>query len=316
MSIDGYFLPVQDLQCGICTESFVNNDPRMLPCQHTFCLNCLQGLKDKGKHFSRNSFLCPVCRKSHQWPNSGTKGFPKNLLATSLKATYQSKTTAVSSASERNLENCQRHFQQAINPLTVCKSCRQKNLCLKCLTEHATCSLEPYDKFSQEYDENRKRIQEKVKLYRDNINDELKSLLSQLKTAFNDVTKVVEENKNRLEGEIMKKLGSCKAEADSILSKQENEFSDLKSAEEKIDILLSTKLTFYPSLSLSIGSLRRERDNEQNRKVTTGAGYWSSYSNRFGRNIPFDTRVILNGSPVGSQYSESCTSSETDKMKS
>ena len=30
------------LKCTICLEQF--NNPKMLPCQHTFCENCLQNL--------------------------------------------------------------------------------------------------------------------------------------------------------------------------------------------------------------------------------------------------------------------------------
>ena len=46
-------------ECGICQEQF--QDPRSLPCLHTFCLECLQRSLDE------NGLLkCPVCRAKHE----------------------------------------------------------------------------------------------------------------------------------------------------------------------------------------------------------------------------------------------------------
>lgn len=39
----GSLNPLEDLvQCALCMDKLT--DPKMLPCQHTFCLNCLQTL--------------------------------------------------------------------------------------------------------------------------------------------------------------------------------------------------------------------------------------------------------------------------------
>ena len=48
-----------DLKCGICLEQF--QDPRSLPCLHTFCLECLQRSLDEN-----SSLKCPVCRAKHE----------------------------------------------------------------------------------------------------------------------------------------------------------------------------------------------------------------------------------------------------------
>ena len=48
-----------ELKCGICLEQF--QDPRSLPCLHTFCLECLQRSLDEN-----SSLKCPVCRAKHE----------------------------------------------------------------------------------------------------------------------------------------------------------------------------------------------------------------------------------------------------------
>ena len=45
----------ETLTCPICLDLF--DDPRLLPCSHTFCRRCLQGT-----HLVRSLLTCPVCR--------------------------------------------------------------------------------------------------------------------------------------------------------------------------------------------------------------------------------------------------------------
>ena len=58
-----------NLKCSICLEFF--NDPRLLPCLHTYCLKCLQGLVcDKKSELS-----CPQCRAKHEIPKGGVDSY-------------------------------------------------------------------------------------------------------------------------------------------------------------------------------------------------------------------------------------------------
>ena len=45
------------LECPICLETF--DDPRTLPCLHSFCMKCLENFVER-KHEA--DFKCPVCR--------------------------------------------------------------------------------------------------------------------------------------------------------------------------------------------------------------------------------------------------------------
>ena len=74
------------LECRICSEEF--RDPRMLPCLHTFCLECLEK-SGHGKQPGEN-IPCPFCRKQFQMPDDGIKGIPRNLFLEKLVELYHS----------------------------------------------------------------------------------------------------------------------------------------------------------------------------------------------------------------------------------
>jgi len=81
----------QELQCSICYETF--REPRMLPCQHTFCLKCLESvskLNNNGK-----TIECSLCRRNHDLPReNGVKALPKNILLQSLLDMKKTRGTA------------------------------------------------------------------------------------------------------------------------------------------------------------------------------------------------------------------------------
>ena len=67
-------------ECSICTEVF--SDPRVLPCIHTFCLQCLQKWSKHKRSGDQTS--CPLCRKDFKMPAGGWADLPKNLIVIEL----------------------------------------------------------------------------------------------------------------------------------------------------------------------------------------------------------------------------------------
>ena len=68
------------LQCSICHEQF--KEPRVLPCQHTFCRRCLQNTLE---HQPKNDTLpCPECRNECHLISPDVKTLPKNIFAANL----------------------------------------------------------------------------------------------------------------------------------------------------------------------------------------------------------------------------------------
>ena len=63
-----------EVSCSVCICTFT--DPKQLPCLHSFCLHCLNGIqRTSGFH---GKITCPECRRQFQIPGSGNP--KKNFL--------------------------------------------------------------------------------------------------------------------------------------------------------------------------------------------------------------------------------------------
>ena len=51
-----------DLKCAVCLELFT--EPKVLPCCHTFCKKCLEGILEKAEE--KEKLVCPQCRAEHK----------------------------------------------------------------------------------------------------------------------------------------------------------------------------------------------------------------------------------------------------------
>ena len=73
-------------ECGICNERY--NDgartPRMLPCAHTFCLECLQR-----QAAGPGPLVCALCQRQAALPAGGAPGFPRNFALLDMMAAGQ-----------------------------------------------------------------------------------------------------------------------------------------------------------------------------------------------------------------------------------
>lgn len=67
------------LECRLCLEVF--DDPRNLPCGHTFCLKCLS--KTVGN--KKKPTPCSLCKKEWQVPPEGISALAKNYVAGSFR---------------------------------------------------------------------------------------------------------------------------------------------------------------------------------------------------------------------------------------
>ena len=63
-------------ECSVCMDNFQSDGdkcPKLLPCSHTLCLQCLQQLSNR-----RPRIQCPECRIDHDAPNRNVTNFPTN----------------------------------------------------------------------------------------------------------------------------------------------------------------------------------------------------------------------------------------------
>ena len=111
------------LSCPICFEDYGTEGdvvPRLLPCTHTLCENCMKEL------FLNNSLECPECRKRHT-AESGLKGFPQNKY---ILSTIKRK--SVPEKQQLRFEICEEHSRD-LN-LYCTESFCQNLICSLCLS--------------------------------------------------------------------------------------------------------------------------------------------------------------------------------------
>ena len=141
------------IECSICDNEY--SDPRILPCIHTFCLQCLTFVghnKQPGEMMS-----CPLCRAEFRIPDDGIEGIQKNFFMTKLMDIHQS------SISDLNTNVCDACSEDDgmldTTPLAivVCIDCNQKlcDLCCqwhkktKALKQHQLVDLKDRDVINQ-----------------------------------------------------------------------------------------------------------------------------------------------------------------------
>jgi len=118
-------------QCPICSEMFV--DTRVLPCIHTYCLQCITNLASDKK--PGDKIPCPLCRKEFAIPEGGISELPKNHFVKKL-------------LEAKSLTNILRHEDSLCDVCTddeetsekrkamvYCIDCR-KNMCKQCYGHH------------------------------------------------------------------------------------------------------------------------------------------------------------------------------------
>ncbi|XP_070556893.1 E3 ubiquitin-protein ligase TRIM56-like [Ptychodera flava] len=131
------------LTCPICLEQYQN--PKVLPCHHSFCRLCLEKLVSK-----TGTLNCPTCQKSVQLLSDGVTGLDNNSFLNSMLEVVNKRTGEVSDQSERNCEFC-----EETEASVFCVDCEQYycDVCiekihkkLKLASEHKVFTVEEYKK--------------------------------------------------------------------------------------------------------------------------------------------------------------------------
>ncbi|NXC14758.1 TRI59 protein, partial [Corythaeola cristata] len=117
----------EELTCSICYSIF--EDPRVLPCSHTFCRSCLEGIIQVSNNFSiwrplRLPLKCPNCRSVVDIPATGTESLPINFALKAIIEKYQQEHYS-------DVATCSEHHRQ---PLNIYCLLDRKLVCGHCLT--------------------------------------------------------------------------------------------------------------------------------------------------------------------------------------
>lgn len=113
--------------CPICYSIF--EDPRILPCSHTFCRSCLESVLQASGNFYiwrplRIPLKCPNCRSVTEITPTGIESLPVNFALRAIIEKYQQE-------DHPDVIFCPEHYKQ---PLNVYCLLDKKLVCGHCLT--------------------------------------------------------------------------------------------------------------------------------------------------------------------------------------
>lgn len=73
----------EDLTCPVCHEEF--EDPKLLPCGHVYCRECVLQLVTRARQRSNTTFPCPECRKDTPLPRNDPDELPTAFFVNRMK---------------------------------------------------------------------------------------------------------------------------------------------------------------------------------------------------------------------------------------
>ncbi|XP_018563372.1 tripartite motif-containing protein 2 [Anoplophora glabripennis] len=254
------------VQCGICLERL--SDPRMLHCQHTFCLTCLQthiiaknlkirsdntSVEQMKVNLSENvkSFQCPMCQKEVALE----KGFdsleelPKNLYIDSLLKLMDGGNSPISpKVVDYRCVNCKTVSEQQEH---VCQHCMQI-FCEVCWNDHISELDTNLVMLVRQIDESESRLKHKAENFAtrcDQLNDTVKESVEQKIAYIQKMEKVV-----------LKEVASIKEDGSTRYMNIDSRILDLK---DKIQYNIkqgrnSNKITTYMNLHRETAKILNE----------------------------------------------------------
>uniref|UniRef100_A0A1X7STX1 RING-type domain-containing protein n=1 Tax=Amphimedon queenslandica TaxID=400682 RepID=A0A1X7STX1_AMPQE len=114
----------KELTCPVCLDHYTN--PKTLPCLHSFCEHCLEGLPLDKKN-ETYYLSCPTCRHRTELPEEGAGVFPVAFTLNNLKEMY-SLTKKTADLSNPQEATCSDHGK----PLELfCETCNTV-ICVTC----------------------------------------------------------------------------------------------------------------------------------------------------------------------------------------
>ena len=235
----------KELTCPVCLDHYTN--PKTLPCLHSFCQDCLEGLPLDKKN-ETYYLSCPTCRHETELPEEGVGSFPVAFHLNNLKEMY-SLTKKTADLSNPQEATCSDHGK----PLDFfCETCNTV-ICSHCLVRNH--KHHEYDLVTDSYTKHCQKLRECLSPV-EGKKEALKKVLSALaeregeirergEGVLEEIHEMVEEMMNVLRESERKLTEQAKRVTDDklkVLSEQ------MKSAEMSLSLLEDVKNDVEQSL--------------------------------------------------------------------
>ena len=83
------------LECPVCSD--IDKEPKILPCFHHVCVDCIENILDISSECSYDSddsysgepkIKCPICRTTVKIPSEGASGLPVDFKLVQMREYY------------------------------------------------------------------------------------------------------------------------------------------------------------------------------------------------------------------------------------
>ena len=210
------------LKCPVCLDLYTS--PKILPCHHSFCQECLNGLPQSREARGDTYYIsCPTCRQHTKVPRDGVEAFPVAFHVNKLKEAIQDLKKKAPNPQE---VTCNNHKM----PLEVfCELC-ETIICFRCAVR--THEGHKYDFVSDCYPKHYQMLYDNLKLVKGK-KEALKKVLSDLAERDGGIRK---------RGESQRKLtGQLKIHMQSEQTKSiQTSLSFLERVEDSVEQSLKT----------------------------------------------------------------------------
>ncbi|XP_021948374.1 RING finger protein nhl-1 isoform X2 [Folsomia candida] len=214
----------QLLTCAICLDRYRN--PKLLPCQHSFCVECLEGLVD----YVRKQIKCPECRAEHRVGYQGVAGFPTNVTLQRFLELHIDLTGELPDPfSNQVMERCQICSEKQY--LNTCSHC-DKKICGDCKDAHVDVLKREIQRINNQVKRVLNRLEDAICTIDKNtmhLQTNSISVIEEIEDIYRRLSKALKDRAEHLKHEVERYLGNELKQLSSFRANLEQEVANIQS---------------------------------------------------------------------------------------
>ncbi|XP_013419853.1 tripartite motif-containing protein 2 [Lingula anatina] len=231
----------QLLSCQVCFEQYDHEEhqPKLLPCHHTFCMKCIDGLKT-----SKGKAKCPTCRQEVGLPPGGATHLQTNFYIMEMEELLMGMTKR-----QKDQDGCQTHANQPLS--FFCSKC-ETAICRDCtilshreseghvITEVAVMKGNFTKKLQERLTKLRQLMQSEedilsaLQVQLSSLNGLQKMTEADIDTSLDKCCLAIEERRQKMKENLRTQHGHIAAKLKDMIIETEMHYNQLTSTSEQI----------------------------------------------------------------------------------